>query len=87
MLVGVYSCNAEGDGSTMGNCRLRQDTFQDNFQWTLQAGRTPSGFQDRRINGNRFPVTGPQNSREGSLYIFIEASGRNMGDRARWVIL
>lgn len=35
--VSNYNCGGEGDGSFLGNCRMRQDTV-DNMEWTMQSG-------------------------------------------------
>ena len=37
----------------------------------------------RRINGNRYPVTGPESALSGNFYLFIESSGRRDRDKAR----
>ena len=47
----------------------------DQFDWTRQSGRTPSGF------------TGPERAYTGKYYIYIEASDpRKPGDEAMLVL-
>ena len=82
--VSYYTCDMERDGQSSGNCRIRQERGADTFDWSQGQGRTPSaGVYDRRIDNLRFPVTGPQNARQGTYYIYTEASQRRAGDTAR----
>ena len=74
----------ESNGAGSTGCRIEQTT-DDNFDWRRGRAKTPSGaIHDRRINGIKYPVTGPSSAREGEYYLFTEASGRRRGDIARY---
>ena len=73
----------EGDGTSNTGCRLRQDT-DDNGDWSRNAGKTPSGFlNNRNINNDLYPVTGPSDAIQGTYYSYTEASGTNKEDLFR----
>ena len=80
------SCDFESAVPSSSSCWLAQDD-QDDFDWTINSGKTPSGQNfNREIPGvGRYPVTGPEQAEEGSKYIYIEASGRE-ASRARYLI-
>ena len=67
-----WSCDFEDDAHPF--CDMIQDTNMDQFDWTRQSGKTPSGF------------TGPNKAYAGNHYIYIEASDpRKPGDEAMLV--
>ncbi|ELT88549.1 hypothetical protein CAPTEDRAFT_218762 [Capitella teleta] len=79
----VTRCDMEGDGSSQNDCRISQDNTDD-FDWSRATGKTTSGaLHDRRIANVKYPITGPQNARNGEYYFFTEASGTRDGDVAR----
>ncbi|NPA72032.1 MAG: hypothetical protein GXO35_04310 [Gammaproteobacteria bacterium] len=64
-----WSCDFEDD--TTPFCGMVQDRKTDQFDWTRQTGRTPSG------------ATGPEWAFSGKYYAYIEASDpRQPGDEA-----
>ena len=68
----LWRCNFDGDDHPDGGsmCGMIQST-QDELDWTLARSPTPSGD------------TGPDAAYDGSYYIFVEASYRADGDKAR----
>lgn len=51
--------------------------------YTNDQGRTPSGTSTRQSkSGNTIPVTGPETAQNGNYYIYLEATGLNLGDKA-----
>ena len=68
----LWRCNFEGgsDQDAGSMCGMTQST-QDQLDWTLTRDPTPSGD------------TGPDAAYDGSYYIFVEASYRADGDKAR----
>ena len=68
----LWRCNFDGDSDPDGGsmCGMIQST-QDELDWTLTRYPTPSGD------------TGPDAAYDGSYYIFVEASYRADGDKAR----
>ena len=86
--VDNFSCNGETrtDGSNNNRCFIRQDR-NDRFDWTRGTGRTPSGAMfDRRINGVKYPVTGPERAQSGSYYLFVESSNKANDQMGRYVL-
>ena len=66
-----WTCNFDDTEPGEKWCEIQQDTVNDQFDWTLQTGATPS-FE-----------TGPVGAHTGTHYIFIEASRpRKRGDSA-----
>ncbi len=58
-------------------CRIYQDRADD-FDWTHQSDKTPSGIEQvRKINETAYPVTGPSAAAQGKYYVFIEASKKD----------
>ena len=83
--VPYYNCDMEHGGQSSDNCHIRQEHGGDTFDWSQGRDRTPSAdSSDRRFpNGQCGPETGPQNARQGTYYIYVEASERRSGATAR----
>ena len=66
------------------SCGLVQEN-DDDFDWTQQSGKTSSGgWNNRKIDGIKYPVTGPENAYSGDKYIYTEVSGRPANQKARF---
>ena len=64
-----WSCDFESEVTPL--CGMQQEMSDDQFDWTHQSGRTPSG------------ATGPMEAYDGQYYVYIEASDpRQPGDSA-----
>ena len=67
-----WSCSFELDDGMLTWCDLVQVEGEDEFDWTIGEGSTPSG------------ETGPDFANTPPYYIYIEASNpRERGDRAK----
>ena len=65
-----WSCDLELEDGTADWCGMMQGK-NDEFDWTLQSGSTPSGD------------TGPSVASQGNYYMYIETSSpRKEGDKA-----
>ena len=82
----VFTCDGEAEYDSRDPCALIQDDRDDNLDWERTTGTTPSGKRFRNINGIRYPVTGPENAVDGDYYFYLEASGMNADQVARWAI-
>ncbi len=72
----AFDCGFENDVTTSTSCRVQQDS-SDQFDWTRNNGRTPSGMWAlRTINNVKYPVTGPDQAKVGDYYLYSEASGK-----------
>lgn len=68
-----WTCSFEDNNNRPTMCGITQDE-DDEFDWTMQNGRTPSGN------------TGPSAALNGKYYVFIEASDpRKRDDDAVYV--
>ncbi len=65
-----WTCTFEVDTKEKTMCGIEQDSWNDEFDWTLHKGRTPS------------EPTGPRTAHTGDYYIYIEATARQTHDKA-----
>ena len=56
------------------DCRIRQDD-RDDLDWDRRHSKTPSGDRhERKIDGRKYPITGPNAAEQGGYYLYLETS-------------